>query len=204
MEHPTVCVSFIWQPPPHVFPKLLQDVAAELHIDSLTLRNKFFVDNPVSVKKSHQLWLYIAFDLPYFFQSGWRFPLRWLLFHFRVMPTNQIFIISYDLEKEVLVISALTSSFSTNFAAIYLMYSSSDKMLWHILYDSCTILQMSHTVLLWASRIALQTLPTFFLSMKWLKVTQDVHWCSVLCGHFHLFKPFLSLCLTQSLITKCL
>lgn len=51
MEHLVVCVPFFWLPPTHVLPNPLHDIAGELCIDSLTSRDKFLVDDPVSVEK---------------------------------------------------------------------------------------------------------------------------------------------------------
>jgi hypothetical protein len=54
MEHPVVRAPSAWPLPPHVLPKLPQDVAVELRIDSLTCKHEFLMDNPVNIEKADQ------------------------------------------------------------------------------------------------------------------------------------------------------
>jgi hypothetical protein len=119
------------------------------------------MENPITFEKADQHWLHIAFHLQCFLQPGWRWtlPLGWWLFYFRVITINPTFITTYGLGKEVWVIADMllkantdfqlmlfwssVSSLGTNFAAIKLMLSLSNKMLWHVPCDTSTMLQTS-------------------------------------------------------------
>jgi hypothetical protein len=93
------------------------------------------------------------------------------------MTINPNFIPSYDLGKEVWVIADMllkvhadfqpmllwstVSSVDTNFAAINLMPSLSNKMPWHALYDTPTMLQTSCIVHLQSLQITSHSTATF-------------------------------------------
>lgn len=144
-----------------------------LHMGGLTWREGFLMPNPVSVGKAIQHWLQIAFHLPHFLQPGWRqtLLLGWLPFCFRIVPISPTFITSYNLGKQIWVCSDLLLMFradfwpmlllGTNFAAVCLMLSSSDKMCWNVLYDSPIMLHTWWIVCLWSSWITSCTYATF-------------------------------------------
>lgn len=120
----------------------------ELHIDGLTWREEFCMANPVSVGKANQHWLHIAFHSLHFLQPGWRWTLLLgrLLFCCSIVPISPTFITSYNLGKQGWVYTDLLLMFhadfcpmllrGTNFTAICPMLKSSNKIRWHVLYDS--------------------------------------------------------------------
>lgn len=137
----------------------------ELHIDGLTWREEFLMTNHVSVGKANQHWLHIAFHSLDFLHPGWRWtlPLGWLLVCCRIVPISPTFITSYNLGYKVWACCDLLLMFHTdfwlmlllgmNFAVIRLMLSSSDKMRWHVPYDSPIMLHKWWIVCLWSSCI---------------------------------------------------
>lgn len=135
------------------------------------------MDNPTSVEKANENLLHIVFHLGRFLWPGWRrtFPPGQLLFCFSIITINPIFITSYNLTKDVWVISDLllkihadfqpmlflVISPGMNFAAICPTLSLSDKMQWYVPDDSLTMLQTSWIVCLWSSQITSSTFVIF-------------------------------------------
>jgi len=53
-EHPVVRAPSVWLLLPHVLTKLPQKVTVELCVDSLSWRDRFLTDNPITVLKADQ------------------------------------------------------------------------------------------------------------------------------------------------------
>jgi hypothetical protein len=79
----------------------------------LAWRNKFLMNNAVTVKRDHQHDPDAWPDLPHFLLAwrGQAFPLRGLLFGFWVTTVNSGFIFCCDPQEEVLVISDFIQQF---------------------------------------------------------------------------------------------
>jgi hypothetical protein len=54
MEHPVVCAPSVWMFLRHVLTKLLQEVTAAPRVDSLTWRDEFLMENPITFEKADQ------------------------------------------------------------------------------------------------------------------------------------------------------
>jgi hypothetical protein len=54
MEDPVVHAPSVGLLPPHVLTKLPQEVTVELCVDSLTWRDEFLMDIPITVEKADQ------------------------------------------------------------------------------------------------------------------------------------------------------
>lgn len=103
---------------------------------------------------------------------GLALPLRHL-FGFRIISVNTSLFSSNNLRKNLVILKhflqiskwwylcSSLSSHSMNFVTMCLMLSSSDKILWHMPYDSPIMLQMSCIVHLQSTTIAMRTAVTF-------------------------------------------
>ena len=125
-------------------------------------------------QKNNQLWFHIAPNLSCFLRS---LPMRRLLISLSVVCEHPRLVTRNDVGDKVGVFSArslssvqtemrysfwtLLSSFGTNFAAMPLMLSSSDKISWHVPYDSLIMLQVSLIVRHRSSRMASRTFVKF-------------------------------------------
>lgn len=133
--------------------------------------NSFWIIRSVSKKQMtmdslllHFLWI----------RWRWTLLLRQLLFGFKIISINPSFISSDNLRKKLWVIlknflqicmwwcfCSSLSSCSMNFVTMCIMLSSSDNIVWHVPYDSLTMLQKFWMLHLPSSMIAVQTVATF-------------------------------------------
>jgi len=171
--------------------------------------------------KKNQHWFNITPNLSYFLQSGWSWnlPLKRLPISLRVVPKHPRFATSNDGGDKVRVFSgcsfssmqkamqrsfwSLLSSLVTNSAAMRCMLVSSDKIRWHVPYDSPTMLQnvanhsssvfrdsLSHFCHVFGRGSGLSSSRTLFV----------IDWHP---SFLETLKPFVLLLLAYGIITKC-
>ena len=180
-------------------------------VGGLIWRDEFLKDNPVSVEKSDQHWLHIAFTCFAFF--------GWGVLRFRFIPINPTFITSYDLGKEVWVDPDLLLKFRAALQPMLLLIVTQQpghefcRNLPHVEfigqsavacpYDSSTLLQTSWIICLWPLRITSHSCNIFWHCANWRlsRIFIIVNWHFPV---FNLVKPVIGLLPTQNVITKCL
>lgn len=141
----------------HLVSQTLQDFQVKSLVNSLTRRNKFFVENSFHIKETNQHRLDIGLHLTRFFGLWWRWmlPVTWLLLCFHVITIAQAFVISDDLQKKVRINFQLFFQFMTSILSAMVKIDekawSTSKQMWTMeLYVFPRWYQLAH----WCLRVA--------------------------------------------------
>ena len=99
----------------HCVMQIFQNFQVKCLVNSSTVRNKFWVDNTVCIKKRNQHRLHFGLHSPCFFGMwwSWTLPLAWLLLCLRVIGVAPAFITSTDLRKKIRVDIQVFFQFTT-------------------------------------------------------------------------------------------